>query len=153
MGRGGTGTEEGVDVNLDVCSSSEGIVVARYGLGDIQIPGWPRVPDTLQVLTPISICVEAVTFITSTDFQSETHACTINLNPDNQFEGACRCLGSCVDSTRALWHNQGLHIILCWAQLPGSSNPQLSVMPKLNIAQLKEQAGQAGASAHATCKR
>lgn len=49
-------------MNLDVCSSSQGVVVAGYGLSDIQIPGWPRVPDTLQVLAPISICVECVTF-------------------------------------------------------------------------------------------
>ena len=47
--------------HLNVCSSSERVVVAGLRLSDVQVPCRPEVPDTLQVLASVSIRVECVT--------------------------------------------------------------------------------------------
>ena len=71
-------------VHLDVCSSSEGVVVSRLWLGDGQVPGRPGIPDALQVLAPISIRVECITFAHRHRLPSEEHLPLIPLQ--NQAE-------------------------------------------------------------------
>ena len=51
--------------HLNVCSSSERVVVAGLRLSDVQVPCRPEVPDTLQVLASVSIRVECGTLPSS----------------------------------------------------------------------------------------